>query len=155
MSADHDNLDIEFEVMDESSLAQGPLQSDPAPRKVPRQSYRFPIPKIDAVTVQINGQQFDLINIVAHERTGLGVRLRGGETLHLGQQLSGISFKLDNDEFRLEGLVQHISPDNFGNYLCGIELLKLHPEDRQRLLAFVEKLRSELFNKNGAGINNL
>lgn len=148
MSTDNDGLDFEFDVMDESSFAQSSLKKDPKLQEISRQSFRFPIEKFAAITIEIKGQQFDLINIVTQERTGLGIRLKGGEPFHLAQQLSDIAFKLDNIEFNVQGQVQHISPDGLGDYLCGIELIDLHPEDKQRLHAFVEKLREELFQEN-------
>jgi predicted nucleic acid-binding OB-fold protein len=150
MNNDDNGLDFEVDSTGTSrpSIYSSYLKNDPERQNVARQSYRFPIHKIEAIEVAIADQIFKLMNIVVNNRTGIGIQLENETVLSPGQDLSDIHFKLLGNEFNLQGRVRQISPDNFGKYICGIELTDLTDADQQTLQRLVHTLRSRLFAEN-------
>ena len=139
-----DTTSLDFEVGPEKDTPSS-LKNSPQLQEASRQSFRLPIQKVGSVKVQISDHSLDLVNLVARNKTGIGVRVSSSDTFSIGQQLQNIQFSLGDTDFDLQGRVQHISPDNVGCYLCGIELIDMSVENTDALHRYIDELRTNIF----------
>ncbi len=113
-------------------------------RKVFRQSFRVPIDENDDVTVRINNQRFNVINISAQ---GIGIHLKAAEIFCVGDILDAIELNLNGEKLGLKGKVCHITPHSPGHYLCGMEFLDMDESVEQKLRDFIHGYQAKLFNQ--------
>lgn len=109
-----------------------------------RESFRAPSDEFGTVSLQIGDQHFDVVNIGTH---GIGILLSQGDAFSINEKLGSINLIWQGNAFPLQGKVVHISPDESGNYLCGIELTKLDEESDKKLREHLEQYRHTLFEK--------
>ena len=145
--SDNNGLEFETDTMDGSQHQSPPasLKDNPGLKDVSRQSFRLPIQKIGTIKVAIAEHTLDLVNIVVNDRIGIGVRVFRDDVFARDQELPIIRFKLLDQDFSLQGKVQHISPDVAGHYLCGIMFTQLADEETSILKNLAKKLHSEMF----------
>ena len=135
---------LDFEVGPEED-SPASAKEGPELQEAPRKSFRFPIRKVGSVKVQIADHSLDLVNLVTQNKTGIGVRVTSNNTFSISQHLQNIKFSLEGTDFELQGIVQHISADGVGHYLCGIELIEMSAEDTDALQRYIEELRTKIF----------
>ncbi len=147
MSTNNSN-DIEFEVegIKESSetTVYVPLENDSGLKKIVRKFFRLPTGDLDEVTVQINDQQYDVIDILSQ---GLGIHLTDPEVFSVGEELHSIELTVQEKTLSLQGRVVHISPYDQGNYRCGIEFINQNKKDENTIGKYIQEYRSKLFSK--------
>ena len=146
-----ENNGLEFEVNNSSTpqhqSGRSSLQSDPNLKKVFRESFRLPFDKGNPTKVHVGNSHYDLINIVAFEKVGMGigVRVNQKEDFSLGDELSSIQFELNAKHFDVRGKVRHLSPEHDGAYICGIELIHLDKKELDALKSYIQKCHDEMF----------
>jgi len=109
--------------------------------KIIRHVYRLPIEEEDKVAIEINGTNYEVINLGAN---GVGILVDEESTLAADQQLEGIKLQLDTDHLQLRGRVVHVSPRDF-QLICGIEFIKMGKENEGTMLNFLRRHRDNLF----------
>lgn len=146
-----ENNGLDFEVSNGSSpqhqSGRSSLQNDPDLKKVFRKSFRLPLDKKNPMRVHVGNSHYDLINMVAFEKVGIGigVRVSQKEDFSLGDELTSVQFDLGEKHFNVIGKVRHISPEHDGAYICGIELIHLDEKDLDALKSYIQKYHDEMF----------
>ncbi|MDF1615050.1 PilZ domain-containing protein [Desulfurivibrio dismutans] len=109
--------------------------------QVTRHSFRLPVAGLDDVAVKVNGRQQEIFNLSNH---GIGIRFRPPESFEPAGPPLAVELKLGDANLRATGKVVHISREG-NDYLCGIDLMDLDEAGQQILLAYVARLRAQLF----------
>ncbi len=104
--------------------------------EISRESFRTPIGESDDITLKINDQPFEIVNITA---VGIGIHLKGLEAFSVGQIIDTIELHLEGMPLTFQGKVRHISPMDPDGFLCGIELIELLEDNACRLRQFIRK----------------
>lgn len=139
---------IEFEVEDiEESLNKTvcvPLESDLELKGIVREYFRLPVSNQDEVKVQINDQQYDVVDILSW---GIGIYLSRPEIFSIGEELDSIKLTVQGRIFKLHGWVVHISPYEYGNYRCGIKFIDQDKESERIISEYIKSNRTKLFSR--------
>ncbi|MFH1103162.1 MAG: PilZ domain-containing protein [Pseudomonadota bacterium] len=112
--------------------------------KVTRESYRAPVDPSNPVTVQIGTRKYDAVNIA---KRGIGFLVAKPDLFFQNEELTSVILICRGNEIALEGKVVHISPYEFGKFICGVEFIRLDKKTDLRLKEYLEKCRLDLFPK--------
>jgi len=104
--------------------------------EISRESFRTPIGESDDITLKINDQPFEIVNITA---VGIGIHLKGLDAFPVGQMIDTIELHLEGMPLTFQGKVRHISPMDPDGFLCGIELIEPLEDNACRLRQFIRK----------------
>jgi hypothetical protein len=121
--------------------AKAKEQPGQAKSKIIRHVYRLPIEEEDKVAIEINGSNYEVINLGAD---GVGILVEEENAFAAGQQLDAIKLQLDTDHLQLRGRVVQVSPRDF-QLICGIEFIKMGKENEGTMLNFLRRHRDNLF----------
>lgn len=110
-----------------------------------RQIYRIPITETDDVSVKINGEKHEVVNLGSH---GIGVLLKQADSLDVNNQTHDVDLRLNGERLLLKGKIVHVTPYSADHYLCGMKLINLDDASQEKLLACVYRIRANLFNRN-------
>jgi len=139
---------IEFEVEDiEESLNKTvyvPLENNLELKGIVRKYFRLPVSNQNEVKVQINDQQYDIVDILSW---GIGIHLPRPEIFSVGEELDSIKLTVQGRIFRLHGGVVHISPYEYGNYHCGIKFIDQDEESERIISEYIKTNRTKLFSR--------
>jgi hypothetical protein len=137
---------IEFEVDDiEEPLNKTvyvSLENNLELKGIVRKYYRLPVSNPDEVKVQINDQQYDIIDILSR---GIGIHLPQLGIFSVGDELDSINLTVQGRIFKLHGEVIHISPYEQGNYRCGIKFINQDEESERIIGEYIKINRTKLF----------
>lgn len=111
---------------------------------VTRDSYRAPIDPANPVHVKIGNRSFDVINV---SKRGIGFLVPGSDIFMPDEKLKSIMLICKENKITMEGRVIHISPYEFGKFICGIEFINLDAKALLRLKEYLERSRIHLFLK--------
>jgi len=109
--------------------------------KIIRHVYRLPVEDADKVAIEINGTNYEVINLA---EDGVGIVVDEESAFAAGQQLDAIKLQLDTDHLQLRGRVVQVSPRDF-QLICGIEFIKMGKENEGTMLNFLRRRRDNLF----------
>ncbi|MCJ7603469.1 MAG: PilZ domain-containing protein [Desulfobulbaceae bacterium] len=121
--------------------AKAKEQPEQTKSKITRDVYRLPIEEDDKVAIEINGTNYEVINMGA---TAVGILVDEESAFAAGQQLDAIKLQLDTDHLQLRGRVVQVSPRDF-QLICGIEFIKMGKENEGTMLNFLRRHRDNLF----------
>jgi len=121
-----ENDGIEFEAWETNEDIQ----------KISRNSFRIPINESDNVTLQINNNPYEIINITS---VGISIYLVYADVFSIGDIIDTIELDIDGDFLTFQGRVRHISPRDSDGYLCGIELIDSIKSKKRHFLDFIQK----------------
>lgn len=110
--------------------------------KIIRKSYRISLTKWSTIKFKVNNSTFDVVNISAN---GLAIRIDNPDLFSVGQELPDVKLNLEGTYLIFRGKVNHISPDSYGHYLCGIDIINVDESNKEVLQKFVQQNRNELF----------
>ena len=137
---------IKFEAEDiEKSLNRivyVPMDNNSQLEEIVRKYFRLPTSNPDKVKVQINDQQYDIIDI-ANEGIGIHLPLLG--IFSAGKELNSIKLTVQGRIFKLHGEIVHISPYDYGNYRCGIKFIYQDEEIERIISEYIKINRAKLF----------
>jgi c-di-GMP-binding flagellar brake protein YcgR len=108
-----------------------------------REIYRVPITKNDNISAQINGENFEVVNLGSH---GVGIRTPRG-SFSVDDDVREIKLMLKGEILRFSGKVVHVTSYKADTYLCGIRLIDMDEVSQQKLLDCVYRIRANLFTK--------
>lgn len=139
---DNNGPEIEPWEMEEPKQkpADASVDQDEELKKITRHSFRGAVSESDAAAVQINDQQFTVSDIGSR---GVGIILPQADIFSIGDTLP-INLLLHGKTFTLQGMIKHISPME-GAFLCGIELINLDEDAEEKLQAFLQTKRINIF----------
>ncbi len=129
---------IEFEVGDAS---QGGAEQAGGEDLVIRKTFRVPLSGTDVLNAQINSKSYDLFNV---SETGICIQLKTSDLFLVGDRLDNIKLTLDELSLNVAGIVMHVSPSEYGHYLCGIRLVEMTVTGQRKLKKFVKSNRRKL-----------
>jgi Tfp pilus assembly protein PilZ len=109
--------------------------------EISRKSFRTPIGESDDITLQINNQSFEIINITPD---GVGIYLQDTDVFSIGQIIDTITLHLEGTLLTFQGKVAHISPMDPDGFLYGIELIELLENNKRRLRQYIQKALDNL-----------
>ncbi|MDA8165391.1 MAG: PilZ domain-containing protein [Desulfobacteraceae bacterium] len=112
--------------------------------QVIRQIYRVPVEKEDKVTVAIDGNNYDVVNLGSH---GIGIRLPNPPSFSVDARNHEIRLGIGGKILLLTGKIVHVTPYGADSHLCGIKLVDMGKETEQLLLDCVYRLRAKLFHQ--------
>ena len=140
---------IEFEVEDiEKSLNKTvyvPLDNNLESKEIVRKYFRLPVSNPDELKMQINDQQYDIIDILSE---GIGIHLPRPGIFSIGEELNSIKLTVQGRIFKSHGKVLHISPYEYGNYRCGIKFIDQDEESKRIITEYIKINRTKLFSSN-------
>ena len=116
-------------------------QPEQTKNKIIRHVYRLPSEKEDKVAIEINGTNYEIINLGAN---GVGILVDEESAFAAGQQLDGIKLQLDSDHLQLQGRIVHVSPRDF-QLICGIEFIQMGKDNEGKMLNFLRGQRDNFF----------
>ena len=105
-------------------------------QKISRNSFRIPIDELDNLTLRINSDPFEVINITS---AGISVHLRSADDFSVGDMIDAIELDIDGELHTFQGKVRHISPRDSEGYLCGIELMDSIKNRKRSFLEFIQE----------------
>ena len=139
---------IEFKVEDiEESLNKTvyvPLENNLELKGIVRKYFRLPVSNPDELKVQINDQQYNIIDILSW---GIGIHLPRPEIFSVGEELDSIKLTVQGRIFKLHGGVVHISPYEYGNYRCGIKFIDQDEESERIISEYIKINRTKLLSR--------
>ena len=109
--------------------------------EISRKSFRTPIGESDDITLQINDQSFEIVNITP---VGIGIHLKGSDVFSIGQIIDTITLHLEGTLLTFQGKVNHISPMDPDGFLYGIELIEPLENNKRRLRQYIQKTLDNL-----------
>ncbi len=145
-SKNSDSIEIEVEDIEESlnKTVYVPLENNLELKGIVRKYFRLPVSNQDEVKVQINDQQYDIVDILSW---GIGIHLPRPEIFSVGEELDSIKLTVQRRIFRLHGGVVHISPYEYGNYRCGIKFIDQDEESERIISEYIKINRTKLFSR--------
>ena len=139
---------IEFEVYNiEDSLNKTiyvPIENDLELKRIVRKHFRLPVSNPNEVKVQINDQQYDIIDILSD---GIGIHLPRREIFYVDEALNPIRLTVKREVLKLCGKIVYISSYKHGNYRCGIKFVDQDEESKRLISEYVRINRAKLFSK--------
>lgn len=108
-----------------------------------REIYRVPINQNDNISVQMDGKNYDVVNLGSH---GIGIRIPQG-AFSVDDTIPDIKLMLKGEILRFKGKVVHVSTYKADTYLCGVRLVDMDEVSKQKLLDCVYRIRANLFTK--------
>jgi len=143
-SKNSDSIEFKGEDIEESlnKTVYVPLENNLELKKIVRKYFRLPVSNPDEVKVQINDQQFDIIDIL---RWGIGIHLPRPEIFSVGEELDSIMLTVQGRTFNLHGMVVHVSTYEYGNYRCGIKFIDQDEESERIISEYIKINRTKLF----------
>ena len=121
--------------------ATGKKKLGKAKSEIIRKVFRLPIFDDDDVSISIDGNSFEIINIGTG---GIGILIDKEVTFSTDQQLDNIELNLEGRKLVLQGRVVHISPREF-QLICGIEFVNMNEEHDEKIVTFLRKNKEHLF----------
>ncbi|MEW5909928.1 MAG: PilZ domain-containing protein [Thermodesulfobacteriota bacterium] len=112
--------------------------------KVTRDSYRVPVDPSYPIQVKIGNRNYDAVNVA---RKGVGFLVPNSNVFLQDETLKSVMLICQDNKITMEGRVIHISPHEFGKFICGIEFINLDAKAISRLREYLEKCRINLFSK--------
>ena len=109
-----------------------------------RKYFRLPASNPDEIKVQINDQQYDIIDILSD---GIGIYLPLPGIFSVGEVLNSIKFTVREEIFKLYGEVVHISSYEHGNYRCGIKFIDQEEESERSISEYIRINRVKMFSR--------
>lgn len=104
-----------------------------------RQTFRVPIDETDNVKVIIDNIDYEVIDIAS---TGIGIKITKLDKFNIGQVLTPLRVIINDQTFRLEGEIIHITPTGQDISLCGIKFRNMTDKIRDTLLDYLQKYGS-------------
>ncbi|WP_428033364.1 PilZ domain-containing protein [Amphritea sp.] len=110
---------------------------------VSRKSYRLPIQDRDNNLLEANGKTYPLLDISTE---GVCIGIEATSPISSEDIQPSCKLTLGGQSFDgLEGEVVHASLDGDGNWICGIQWLKVDEETLNSIEQMLVKLRKEIF----------
>ena len=137
---------IDFESSDDSP--QKGKKTDPPRKKtnnadqIVRHAYRIPSHELGSLTVNLQGREFDVVNI---GNNGIGIKYREEDSLTVSNDPLTITLNFNGNFFTLQAVIVHISPDVTGKYICGIDFLDVDVAARKKIQDLISENRDKLF----------
>lgn len=126
---------LEFEPESDNSSFTLKTEDD---HKIVRQSFRVPITDTDGISAQLDGVEFDVLNI---STGGVALLLNRPEVFYTDNEIKNLTLKIYGEILRIKVRVAHISPMDSGNYLCGIEFKDMAPETERVVEDYIDEQR--------------
>lgn len=143
-SKNSDSIEFEVEDIKESlnNTVYVPLENNFELKGIVRKCFRLPVSNQDEVKVQINDQQYDIIDILSY---GIGIHLSRPGIFSVGEELDSIKLTVQGRIFKLHGWVVYISHHEYGNYRCGIKFVDQDEENERIISEYIKINRTKLF----------
>ncbi len=110
--------------------------------QITRDIFRIPILDSNDVTALIEKQSLPVINLGSK---GIGILLSEDEAFPVSDETFAISLHLSGKQFELQGKIVHASPQESGNYLCGVEFIDMSKQCGKTITNYIKKHRSSMF----------
>jgi len=114
-------------------------------QKIIRNYFRIAISEEDRVTIKADGHDYAVIDV---GNRGVGIRLTEEDILLNKNDNLDVEIMLGANKLHLKGKVAHISIDDTGQYLCGIEFIQMDKKSKQGLLDYLNQTRRKFFANN-------
>ena len=99
--------------------------------EIKRNYFRVDVRGNDAVSIRINNIPYEIIDIGDR---GIGIRLTSEDIfISVGDELP-VELKIENQVFKLQGKVVHISPAEPEELLCGIQFITVDAKTRTKMM---------------------
>ena len=133
-----------MKLINDDTLEFEEISSDSESILVSRKSYRLPIKDRDANFLEANGKTYPLLDISTE---GVCIGIESASPLSSEDIQPSCKLTLGDENFDgLEGEVVHASLDGDGNWICGIQWLKVDDNTLKSLENKLATLRKEIFN---------
>jgi len=110
--------------------------------EIKRNYFRIDVRGNDAVSISINTIPYDIIDIGDR---GIGIRLTSEDIfISVGDELP-LELKIENQVFKLQGKVVHISPSEPEELLCGIQFMTVDEKIKAKMMKQLQSLREKIF----------
>jgi len=110
--------------------------------QIKRNYFRIDVRGNDAVSIRINSIPYEIIDIGDR---GIGIRLTSEDIfISVGDELP-IDLKIENQDFKLQGKVVHISPSEPEELLCGIQYMSVDEKTQAKMMKQLKSLREKIF----------
>ncbi len=145
-SKNKDGLELKIEDIEDSlnKTVYVPIENNLELKGIVRKYFRLPSSKPDEIKVQINDQQYDIIDILSD---GIGIYLPLPGIFSVGEVLNSIKLTVQEEIFKLYGEVIHISSYEHGNYRCGIKFIDQDEENERSISEYIRINRVKMFSR--------
>lgn len=110
--------------------------------EIKRSYFRIDVRGNDAVSISINSISYDIIDIGDR---GIGIRFTSEDIfISVGDELP-LELKVENQVFKLQGKVVHISPSEPEELLCGIQFMAVDKKTQAKLMKQLQSLHEKIF----------
>lgn len=112
-------------------------------KKLIRNYFRVAIDDPSIISLLANGHSYSIVDVGDR---GVGIRLTAEDIFLSVHDELDIELKINGIIHAVQGKIVHISPDDTGGFLCGIELIKLDETTRKNIIELLQSFRKVLFN---------
>ncbi|MEA3547383.1 MAG: PilZ domain-containing protein [Thermodesulfobacteriota bacterium] len=107
-----------------------------------RNFFRLPVDTSAKIKVRIDGREYRVVNLA---NSGVGIRLLQRDVFQSDDHLNQVELEIEGKCLSSRGRVVHVSLDDDGSWLCGVELVELDKEGQAVLRDYVDHCREVLF----------
>ncbi|WP_299195846.1 PilZ domain-containing protein [uncultured Amphritea sp.] len=133
-----------MKLINDDTLEFEEISSDSESILVSRKSYRLPIGDRATHLLEANGKTYPLMDI---SMEGVCIAIEAASPISSEDIKPSCKLILGEQSFDgLEGEVVHASLDGDGNWICGIQWLKIDEQTLKSLEQMLIRLRKEIFN---------
>lgn len=145
-SKNNDSIEFKIEDIEDSLNKTGyvPIENNLELKGIVRKYFRLPASNLDEIKVQINDQQYDIIDIFSD---GIGIYLPLPGIFSVCEVLNSIKLTVQEEIFKLYGKVVHISSYEHGNYHCGIKFIDQDEESERSISEYIRINRIKMFSR--------
>ena len=111
-------------------------------QEIKRQYFRIRVRENDDISIKINDVDYEVVDIGDH---GIGIRLTPEDIFVAVDDKLSIVLTIKGVIHKLEGKVVHISPSGPEEILCGIDLIDLERQSREKLLEYLRASKEKIF----------
>ena len=143
-SKNNDSIEFKIEDIEDSLNKTVYVLIENELKEIVRKYFRLPASNLDEIKIQINDQQYDIIDILSD---GIGIHLPLPRIFSVGEVLNSIKLTVQEEIFKLYGKVVHISSYEHGNYHCGIKFINQHEESERSISEYIRINRVKMFSR--------
>jgi len=111
-------------------------------QEIMRKYFRISVRGNGDISIKINEAKYEVIDVGDH---GIGIKLGPEDIFFAVEDKLPIELKIEGTIHNLQGKVVHISPAGPEEFLCGIELINIGKESKDKLMEYIQTCRENIF----------
>ncbi len=111
-------------------------------QEIMRKYFRIEVSGKGDISIKINDAKYEVIDV---GDKGIGIKLSPEDIFVAVEDELSIELRIEGVIHNLQGKVVHISPSGPEEFLCGIELINIDKESKEKLMEYLQNCRENIF----------